>query len=131
MTQVLVADDDAPIRETLRLILEEEGYTVLEAANGTQALAQLRNVAERLVVLLDLVMPEPDGVAVLRDVAADMRIARRHEYIVVTAVNDAFVASVEPFLAAVSAQVVRKPFDIDEVLGVVAIAARRLAPLVS
>jgi len=131
MTQVLVADDDAPIRETLRLILEDEGYTVLEAANGAQALARLRNVAERLVVLLDLVMPEPDGVAVLRDVAADMRIARRHEYIVVTAVNDAFVASVEPFLAAVSAQVVRKPFDIDEVLGAVAIAARRLAPLVS
>src|SRR5262249_13334195 len=129
-TQVLVADDDAPIRETLRLILEEEGYTVLEAANGAQTLVQLRNATGRLVVLLDLVMPEPDGVAVLREVEADSRLARRHEYIVVTAGNDAFVASVKPFLPAVSAQVVRKPFDIDAVLGAVATAAHRLAPIV-
>jgi len=125
-----VVDDDAPIRETLRLILEEEGYSVLEATNGVQALTQLRNALGRLVVLLDLVMPEPDGVAVLHEVAADARLTRRHEYIVVTAGNDTFVASVESLVAAVSAQVVRKPFDIDEILEAVANGARRLAPLV-
>src|SRR5262249_11452287 len=130
MAQVLVVDDDAPIRETLCLMLEEEGYAFLEATNGAQALAQLRDETRRLVVLLDMVMPQPDGAAVLREVAADATLARRHEYIVATAGDDAFVSSVEPLAATVSAQVIRKPFDIDEVLEAVATAVRRLAPLV-
>lgn len=130
MAQVLVVDDDAPIRETLRLMLEDEGYVFLEAANGAQALAQLHDETRRLVVLLDMIMPQPDGVAVLRAVAEDAKLTRRHEYIVATAGDDAFVSSVEPLVATVSAQVVRKPFDIDEVLEAVATAVRRLAPLV-
>jgi two-component system nitrogen regulation response regulator NtrX len=62
---VLVVDDEASIRDSLRMILEYEGYRVDEAAGGSQALAK---VAERLpdAVLLDIKMPEMDGLELLR-----------------------------------------------------------------
>ncbi len=61
---VLVVDDEASIRESLRMILEYESYRVDEASSGSQALVK---VAERPpdAVLLDIKMPEMDGLAVL------------------------------------------------------------------
>jgi CheY-like chemotaxis protein len=61
---VLVVDDDAEIRETLTLLLEQEGYTVLGAENGVQALEQLRR-GHPNVMLLDLMMPVMSGWEVL------------------------------------------------------------------
>jgi two-component system nitrogen regulation response regulator NtrX len=62
---VLVVDDEAAIRDSLRMVLEYEGYRVEDAAGGPQALARL---ADRLpdAVLLDIKMPEMDGLEVLR-----------------------------------------------------------------
>ena len=62
---VLVVDDEPAIRESLRMILEYEGYRVDEAASGAAALAR---VADRPpdAVLLDIKMPEMDGLAVLQ-----------------------------------------------------------------
>ncbi|HVT57420.1 MAG TPA: sigma-54 dependent transcriptional regulator [Thermoanaerobaculia bacterium] len=62
---VLIIDDEASIRDSLRMVLEYEGYKVEEAASGPQALAR---VAERApdAVLLDIKMPEMDGIEVLR-----------------------------------------------------------------
>jgi CheY-like chemotaxis protein len=57
---VLVVDDDAEVRQLFRRMLEPEGYTVVEAANGRIALERLRDVSPS-VVLLDLMMPEMDG----------------------------------------------------------------------
>ncbi|HET6468417.1 MAG TPA: response regulator [Geminicoccaceae bacterium] len=58
--RVLVVDDDAPTRERLRQILQEEGWEVDAAAQGRAALARLALVMPD-VVLLDLMMPEMDG----------------------------------------------------------------------
>jgi two-component system, NtrC family, nitrogen regulation response regulator NtrX len=62
---VLIVDDEAAIRESLRMILEYEGYRVDEAGGGSQALAK---VGERLpdAVILDIKMPEMDGLELLR-----------------------------------------------------------------
>jgi two-component system nitrogen regulation response regulator NtrX len=62
---VLIVDDEASIRESLRMILEFEGYRVEEAGGGAQALAK---VADRLpdAVILDIKMPEMDGLELLR-----------------------------------------------------------------
>jgi len=57
---VIVVDDDAPLRELMRRILEREGFTVMEAENGRVALERAREVSPGLVVL-DLMMPEMDG----------------------------------------------------------------------
>ena len=59
--RVLVVDDDADIRETVRLILADEGYEVDDAADGSAALAQLRSGARPDVILLDLMMPVMNG----------------------------------------------------------------------
>jgi two-component system, NtrC family, sensor kinase len=65
---VLVVDDDPGVRQLLRRMLEGEGYRIVEAENGRQALERLRDVSPA-VILLDLMMPEMDGfelVATLR-----------------------------------------------------------------
>jgi CheY-like chemotaxis protein len=58
--EVLVVEDDYAIRETLRELLEDEGYRVMWASNGKEALARLHERAPR-VILLDLMMPVMDG----------------------------------------------------------------------
>jgi len=62
---VLVVDDESSIRESLRMILEFEGYRVDEASTGSQALVKL---SERPpdAVILDIKMPEMDGLELLR-----------------------------------------------------------------
>ena len=62
--QVLVVDDDPRSRDMLRRTLQKEGWTVVEAANGREALGQLERSRPALV-LLDLMMPEMDGFEVL------------------------------------------------------------------
>ena len=57
---VLIVEDDAPLRELLRRVLEREGYTVVEADNGQAALGRLRE-GTPAVILLDLMMPVMDG----------------------------------------------------------------------
>ena len=58
--EVLVVEDDFAIRETLRELLEDEGYDVSWASNGQEALHVLSRRAPR-VILLDLMMPVMDG----------------------------------------------------------------------
>src|SRR2546426_5766527 len=62
--EVLVVDDDAAIRESLRMVLEHAGHTVSEAESGDQALEVLEG--RRVdAVLLDLNMPGIDGLDAL------------------------------------------------------------------
>jgi CheY-like chemotaxis protein len=60
---VMVVEDDFAIRETLRELLEEEGYRVAWASNGDEALTQLRRGTFPGLILLDLMMPVMDGTA--------------------------------------------------------------------
>src|SRR5688572_6465271 len=57
---VLVVEDDADTRALVADVLREEGYAVLEAADGAQALAWAREIAPRLIIL-DLRLPVLDG----------------------------------------------------------------------
>ena|SRR5215216_1050713 len=68
---VLVVDDDAQVREVVRINLEMEGYAVREAANAEEGLAVLEEDAPDLI-LLDVMMPQVDGWEMLR------RVQERH-----------------------------------------------------
>lgn len=57
---VLVCDDDEAILESLRIYLDNEGYKVLTAENGIEALAQIEN-NEIHCIVLDIMMPQLDG----------------------------------------------------------------------
>jgi CheY-like chemotaxis protein len=59
--RVLVIEDDHETRESLRAVLESEGYQTLGAANGREALEVLAVNDQVSVILLDLTMPVMDG----------------------------------------------------------------------
>lgn len=125
---VLIVDDDAAIRQTLRAALEDEAYSVLEAGDGLAALGLLRESVEPLVTLMDLHMPVMDGMRVLHAVAADEIVARRHRFLVVTANQDTINPEGHALLDRFSAPVIAKPFELDDLLDAVEAAASHLEP---
>ena len=72
MTQVLVIDDEAPIRLLCRVNLEAEGMSVLEAGNGPDGLEAAQS-EEPDVILLDVMMPGLDGWGVAEALLEDER----------------------------------------------------------
>lgn len=70
MSEILVVDDEAGIRELMREILEDEGYEVRLAENG-QAARSERLAKEPSLVLLDIWMPDVDGITLLKEWSAD------------------------------------------------------------
>jgi DNA-binding response OmpR family regulator len=74
MTSILVVEDDETLRETIVYNLEEEGYTVLNAADGERGLELIRTKIPDLVIL-DIMLPRLDGLAVTRMVRKDTAIA--------------------------------------------------------
>lgn len=58
---ILVVDDDAAIRDSLRVLLTEEGYGVETAVDGQDALERLDAMEPPCLILLDLKMPRMDG----------------------------------------------------------------------
>lgn len=57
---VLIVDDIEDVREALALVLEDEGYNVVQAANGLQAL-QIMSSSQIDLLITDILMPEMDG----------------------------------------------------------------------
>ena len=70
---ILIADDEAEIRQLLRLYLEKDGYEVMEAENGVEAMEILRQ-REIHLILLDIMMPQLDGYQVLRKLRQESNI---------------------------------------------------------
>ncbi len=70
MKTILVVDDEAPIRELATLYLEKEGFHVLTAEDGEQALQMARGAHPDLVVL-DVMLPRKDGLEVCRELRRD------------------------------------------------------------
>ena len=66
---ILIADDDGVSRKLLRRLLEQDGHAVRAAANGVEALELFAEEAID-IVLLDIVMPELDGISVLERLKA-------------------------------------------------------------
>jgi CheY-like chemotaxis protein len=58
---ILIVDDDSDVRRALTELLEDEGYAVAGAANGTAALELLRGGVRPSIILLDLMMPGMNG----------------------------------------------------------------------
>ncbi|MCY9667151.1 response regulator transcription factor [Paenibacillus alginolyticus] len=64
---ILIADDEKEIAEILRLYFEKEGYQVIEAGNGREALQLLQEQVVDLVVM-DIMMPDMDGLQAIRQI---------------------------------------------------------------
>lgn len=72
MKQILIVEDKPTSRELLRTVLEQQGYEVVEAEDGEQALLRIREHVPDLV-LMDLQMPAKNGYDVLRELRTDSR----------------------------------------------------------
>lgn len=127
MAAILVVEDDAATRETMRTALEEVGYTVAEAAEGQSGLDLLCAAPEPLVVLLDHLMPVLNGEGLLERVAVGGHELRRHAYVLMTGAAERLSPRLEVLLGALGVPVVAKPFGIDALLAAVSAAQRRLA----
>ena len=133
MAHVLVVDDDAAIRETLRLLLEMGGHTASESEDGQVALVALRTMNTPTVAIVDLMMPRMDGPALLRAIAADPILRSRHAYILLTA-NTALILPVIESLPQEFAQsltLLHKPYESELLLLIVDQVAQKLAAQVS
>jgi two-component system response regulator AtoC len=64
--KILIVDDEAPMRHMLRMVLERDGYTVTEAADGRQGLDRLQ-AGYYAMVLCDIRMPEMEGLTFLKE----------------------------------------------------------------
>ena len=73
MAKILIVDDEPNIREVVGLYLQRESHTVVEAADGEEALELSRRHRPDLVIL-DLILPKLDGLEVCRRIQAECRV---------------------------------------------------------
>lgn len=105
---VLIVDDDEDTRDSLRDIIEEEGYTVEVASHGQEALARLANGTKPCFILLDLMMPVMTGIEFLEALRRDPEHVGT-PVVLITAWSDqaAMTERVQGFA--------RKPFNLREI----------------
>ena len=105
----LVVDDSRVVRKAARRMLERQGFTVAEAADGAEALAACRAALPR-AVLLDWNMPVMDGLQFLRAARAEFGPDRP---VVVLCTTEASMDRILEALSAGAQEYVMKPFDED------------------
>ena len=66
--KILVTDDEQEIRKVLRLLLEERGYTVCEAADGAYAVSALREDSSIDLCIMDVMMPNMSGIEATKEI---------------------------------------------------------------
>ncbi len=112
---VLVVDDEIPIRDSIRDALEDEGVATLVAADGVEALAQLKS-HDVDAVIVDLLMPGMSGVELLEQMQAEPELSQIPVIIVTS----------DPSRAPVGRTVFRKPVRLEAILETVkkTVAAR-------
>jgi len=119
---VLIVDDDEAIRTSLRRNLAYEGYRVTVAADGEEALRQLRDGAPDLAVL-DIMMPRLDGLEVVRRLrTADDRLP-----VILLTARDAVPDRVSGLESGADDYLV-KPFAFEELLARIRVRLRRHEP---
>lgn len=106
---VLVVDDDQDIRDSLRMLLEDEGYSVRTAADGREAVATME-VEPPCFVILDLMMPVMDGWEVA---------GRMHEEARLADIPVCVVTATPEWAPADSTCVLKKPVDVNQLLSIV------------
>lgn len=117
---ILVVEDDAAIRNLVATTLEVHGYRHREASTGNRALLELTSATDIDLVILDLGLPDADGVDIIRSVRG-----WSHMPIIVLSARIEDADKVEALDAGADDYLV-KPFSVDELLARLRVALRRL-----
>ena len=119
--KILIVEDEANIRELLRLYLEREGYAVIEAENGVEGF-KLWKSEKPDMLLLDVMMPVMDGWAVSKEIRAESDVP----IIMLTAKGE--TADRVSGLEMGADDYIVKPLEMPEVIARVRAVFRRMAP---
>ena len=119
--KILIVEDEANIRELLRLYLEREGYTVLEAENGVEGIKKWKSDKPDML-LLDVMMPVMDGWAVCREIRAESDVP-----IIMLKAKGETADRVSGLEMGADDYIV-KPLEMPEVIARVRAVFRRMAP---
>jgi len=117
---ILVVDDEPQITRVLKTTLSSQGYGIRTAADGKQALQEMKSWTPDLVIT-DLRMPNMDGLQLCRAIRAESRVP-----IIVLSVKGEETIKVES-LDAGADDYITKPFNVNELLARVRAALRRVA----
>jgi two-component system, OmpR family, KDP operon response regulator KdpE len=115
---VLVVEDEKPLRDFIRRNLDARGYKVLTASNGLEALAVFNNENIQLVIM-DIMMPHMDGLETMRRIRQESHVP----IVILTAMGEeadkvrAFDLGADDYLT--------KPFGVGELLGRIKAVLRR------
>ena len=119
--KILIVEDEANIRELLRLYLEREGYTVIEAENGVEGIKQWKSEKPDML-LLDVMMPVMDGWTVCKEIRAESDVP----IIMLTATGE--TSDRVSGLEMGADDYIVKPLEMPEVIARVRAVFRRMAP---
>ncbi|MDR3605809.1 MAG: response regulator [Oligoflexia bacterium] len=112
---VLLVEDDDDIRNTLQEVLELEGYSVVPASNGQQALDTLAKIKKPSLILLDLMMPVMTGWEFLEVKQKDINVSDVPVIVFSAAGDRAKIENIKAF--------VKKPIEVDTLLNLIELHA--------
>lgn len=110
--RILIVEDESSILTALALLLEMEGFEVVEATDGRQGLEQLRAFKPDLVIS-DYMMPYMDGIEMIRQIRQDPEFKRQP----IVLISAALPQAVSP--SDLADATLPKPINIDELLKVI------------
>ncbi len=116
---ILVVEDDEDIRMQVVQALEVEGYSVLEAGNGLEALNLLKSLKSDELpgcMILDLMMPEMDGKALMETIDRQYKAEFGGINVLVATAKG---SPVNPANIPQAVERIQKPFELDELYGAV------------
>lgn len=112
---ILVIEDEADLRETLKEFLEVLGFKVETAANGREGLRQLDETGHPCLILLDLMMPVMNGWEFLEVIKKD----QQHVLASIPVVVVSAAVNVTAIRQQFGCRAMHKPFDIDQLVTLV------------
>ncbi len=112
--KILIADDSVAIRQRVSFILEQEGYTIVQDADGAEALSKLKQDTFNMVIT-DVNMPEMDGIELVRQ----MRAVDSYKFVpAVVLTTESQASKMDEGKAAGATGWIVKPFDSDKLRAV-------------
>jgi len=118
--RILVVEDDPDLQTNLRELLEGEGYGVDSAFNGREALSFLRAGHRPTAILLDLMMPVMNGYEFLAALRGERAVdTPASTFMAIPTILVSAAPDNEQTSVRLQLRLVRKPFDIDVLLGTI------------
>ncbi|HEV7382928.1 MAG TPA: response regulator, partial [Dyadobacter sp.] len=114
--KILLADDDMRNIFALSVVLEEAGFTVVIASNGREAIEKLDEADDISLVLMDVMMPEMDGIEATKQIRKEPKWA---DLPIIAVTAKAMRGDREECMEAGANDYISKPVDVDKLLSLI------------